>query len=89
METSHTIDVTSLDMEHLRAIEDVIGARLQQNQRLLISVTESEVTPDTTSTRSVQSLSDWTCIYNGLTDEQIDAIDRDVKVRSDLTRSLP
>jgi hypothetical protein len=89
MEISHAIDVISLDIEHRRAFEDVIGTPLQGNQRLLISVTEVGITTDTNNQRPVQSLSDWTNIYSGLTDEQIESIDRNLKTRSDLTRHLP
>jgi hypothetical protein len=41
--------------------------------------------------RPPQSLSGWTRVYNGLTDEQIETIDRDAKARANLTftRSVP
>ena len=83
METSHEIDVTALDAAHRRAFEDVIGTRLEQNQRLVISVTAPA------SPRSSQSLADWTGVYDGLTEDQVEAIDRDLKTRANLTRSLP
>jgi hypothetical protein len=87
MENILTIDVTKLDTEHRRALEDVIGAQLQGNQRLLISVTEAaQAFP--ASPQSKQSLSDWTGIYSGLTDEEIEEIDHDVNTRLDLTRHL-
>ena len=87
METTHAIDVTNLDPEHRRAFEDVIGARLQGNQRLLISVTDVNQSP-AASSRPKQSISDWTGIYKGLTDEQVEAIDRDANTRADITRYL-
>jgi hypothetical protein len=40
MEVSHEIDVISLDAEHRRALEAVMGTPLRRNQRLLISVTD-------------------------------------------------
>ncbi|MGO8751828.1 MAG: hypothetical protein ACLQNE_38285 [Thermoguttaceae bacterium] len=83
METSHEIDVMALDAAHRRAFEDVLGTRLEQNQRLVISVT-APVSP-----RSSQSLTDWTGVYDGLTEDQVEAIDRDLKTRTNLTRSLP
>ena len=83
MATSHEIDVMALDAAHRRALEDVIGIRLEQNQRLVISVTAPA------SPHSSQSLADWTGVYDGLTEDQVDAIDQDVKTRADLTRSLP
>jgi hypothetical protein len=89
METSHEIDVTSLDDEHRRALEDVIGTQLRHNQRLMISVTEVDVTPATDTPRRAQSISDWTSVYEGLTDEEVEAIDREVKTRANLSRHLP
>jgi hypothetical protein len=83
METSREIDVMALDAAHRRAIEDVIGTRLDQNQRLVISVTAPP------PPRSSQSLADWTAVYDGLTEDQVDAIDQDLKTRANLTRSLP
>ena len=39
--------------------------------------------------RSSQSLADWARVYDGLTDDQVETIDRDIKHRANLTRSLP
>jgi hypothetical protein len=36
-----------------------------------------------------QALEDWTNIYEGLSDEQVEAIDKIAKTRANLTRSLP
>ncbi len=83
MGTSHEIDVMALDAAHRRAFEDVIGARLEQNQRLVISVTAPA------SPRSAQSLADWSGVYEGLTEDQVEAIDREMKKRANLTRSAP
>jgi len=83
MDTSHEIDVTALDPAHRRAFEDVLGTHLEQNQRLVISVTA--LAPP----RSSQSLADWAGVYDGLTEDQVETIDRDLKTRADLTRSLP
>jgi hypothetical protein len=76
METSREIDVIALDAAHRRALEDVIGVRLEQNQRLVISVTSPA------SPRSSQSLADWTGVYDGLTEDEVEAIDRHLKTRA-------
>ncbi|MGA2064697.1 MAG: hypothetical protein ABSG86_07000 [Thermoguttaceae bacterium] len=83
METNHEVDVVALDTAHRRAFEDVIGAHLEENQRLVISVTAPA------SRRSAQSLADWTGVYDGLTEDQVEAIDRALKTRANLSRSLP
>jgi tRNA(fMet)-specific endonuclease VapC len=83
METSREIDVTTLDAAHRQAFEDVIGAHLEPNQRLVISVT-APAPP-----RLSQSLADWTAVYDGLTEDQVEAIDQNLKTRANLTRILP
>jgi hypothetical protein len=83
METSHEIDVMALDAAHRRALEDVIGTHLDENQHLVISVTAPA------SPRPPQSLADWTGVYDGLTGDQVQTIDRHLNTRANLTRSLP
>ncbi len=89
METSRQIDVTTLDAEHRRALEEVIGTQLGGNQRLMISVTEVDTTSAEVSPRRAQSIGDWTQVYAGLSDAEVEAIDRVVNTRADLTRHLP
>jgi hypothetical protein len=87
MEASREIDVTSLDAAHRQAFEDVIGTRLQRSQRLIISV--AEITATAGVARSAQSIDDWKKVYDGLSDEEVALIDRDVTTRANLTRNLP
>jgi hypothetical protein len=84
-------DVTALDEAHRRALEDVLGRQLQANQRLVINVLELELSPDAPAAgqRPHQSLADWTKVYEGLKDEQIERIDEIAKSRAKLTRHLP
>jgi uncharacterized protein YbaP (TraB family) len=89
MESSREIDVTSLDAAHRQALEDVIGTQLQANQRLIINVTDASAESSTAAARPAQSLEDWTNVYDGLSDEEIDEIDKIVKTRAKLTRDLP
>jgi hypothetical protein len=84
-------DVTALDDTHRRALEDVIGQQLLANQRLIIQVLDVDVSDGAgePGERPAQSLSDWTRVYEGLSSEEIDSIDRVAKTRSNLTRHLP
>ncbi|HEX3657882.1 MAG TPA: hypothetical protein VHV55_18990 [Pirellulales bacterium] len=82
------VDVAALGDSHRRALEEVLGRQLATNQRLIISVTELE-TPPAAPPRAPQTLQDWTNIYEGLSDEQVEAIDKIAKTRANLTRSLP
>jgi len=88
METDLKIDVAALDAPHRRALEEVIGRQLAANQRLLISVIEVEAPPPAVP-RPVQTLEDWTTVYEGLNDQDIEEIDQIAKTRANLTRNLP
>ncbi len=88
METSRIIDVMALDANHRRALEEVIGVQLQGNQRLTIDVTEISQPRTRETPRPRQTVQDWTNVYEGLTDEQIEEIDRIAKTRANLTRDL-
>jgi hypothetical protein len=81
------IDVVSLDPSHRRALEEVIGRELAANQRLTISVNDVAITSP--APKPVQSLNDWTGVYEGLSDTEIDEIDKILKTRANLTRPLP
>jgi hypothetical protein len=88
METSHEIDVTNLDDEHRRALEDLIGTELRRNQRLMICVTDVDATASGTPPLPAQSIGDWAKVYEGLSNEQVEEIDVEVNKRADLTRSM-
>jgi hypothetical protein len=88
METTLKIDVATLDAPHRRALEDLIGQQLRANQRLVISVMDV-VLPQTAAPSLAQTLEEWTGVYDGLTDDEIEDIDRIAKTRANLTRDLP
>ncbi len=88
MERYLKIDVATLDDPHRRALEEVLGRHLEANQRLNISVTEVNI-PSSDQTQPGQSLDDWTKVYDGLSDEEIESIDKIAKTRAKLTRNLP
>ena len=86
METERKINVATLDFPHRRALEEVIGQELQSNQQVLISVINLQTAVN--DNRPVQTLEDWTGIYDGLSEEEIEAVDATIKTRADLTRNL-
>jgi hypothetical protein len=88
METSLNIDVAILDVPHRRALEEMIGRQLAANQRLAISVIEG-ARPQAADARPAQTLDDWTHVYDGLSDEKIEDIDKIAKSRANLSRNLP
>lgn len=87
MESDLKIDVATLDAPHRRALEEVIGHQLAANQRLIISVTEVEM--PAADSRPAQTLDDWTKVYEGLSEQEIEEIDQIAKTRANLTRHLP
>jgi hypothetical protein len=83
-----SINVGSLDVPHRRALEEMIGRQLAANQRLIIHVAEMEI-PAEEPPQPAQSLDDWTSVYAGLSEQEIEAIDKIAKTRATLTRHLP
>jgi hypothetical protein len=86
MDTELRVDVAALDVAHRRALEEVIGCALGSNEQLVINVVSA---PRLEDDRPAQTLEDWTSIYDGLSEEQIEEIDRIAKTRANLTRDLP
>jgi hypothetical protein len=91
MESALNIDVAALDAPHRRALEDVLGKQLAAHQRLVISVIEVAPEPAEapTASRPAQTLDDWTQVYDGLSEEEVEAVDAIAKTRADVTRPLP
>jgi hypothetical protein len=87
MEKELKIDVTALDAPHRRALEEVLGQPLKANQRLLISVTDTQA-PEPETAPPPQTLEDWTRVYDPLSEEEIEEIDAIAKTRAHLTRNL-
>jgi uncharacterized protein YbaP (TraB family) len=75
----------------LPALEHIVGQALRDNQRLIIQTAEVELAPEAPAAgaRQPQTLDDWTKVYEGLSDEQIEAVDKIIKTRANLTRNLP
>jgi len=88
MESDLKIDVATLDTPHRRALEEVIGRQLAGNQRLIISVIDLPV-PSSCDPRPRQTLEDWTHVYDGLSDEDIEEIDKVAKTRANPARNIP
>lgn len=84
-------DVSALDEAQRHTLEHVMGRQLQSNQRLIISVSEIDLSQPTepSDERRPQSVEDWTRVYDGLSEQQIEEIDKIAKTRANLTRHLP
>lgn len=89
MGTLLAIDVTSLDAAHRSALEEVIGVQLESNQQLIIQVTERDAENEKPMVRRPQTIEGLPSIYEGLSDEQAESLERDINTRANLTRNLP
>ncbi len=84
-------NVRDIDAVDRNALEHVVGRQLHDNQRLIIQLSEIDASgaSEPAETGHRQKLEDWTRIYEGLGDEEIEEIDKIVKTRANLTRNLP
>jgi hypothetical protein len=81
-------NVADIDSGDRLALEHLIGKHLAENQQVVISVMEV-ATAESRPSNVLQTLEDWTHIYDGLGDEEIEAIDKIANTRANLTRNLP
>lgn len=88
MANAFTVDISTLHPDHRRALEEILGRELTENQQLQIDVIDGDQLAGKAS-RPVQDLDDLLHIYDGLTDEEIDAIDAIIKTRANFTRNVP
>jgi len=88
MATDLRIDVSALDPPHRRALEEVIGRPLAVNQQLTIGVSEAK-SASQEDTLPAQSLEQWTSIYDGLSADEVEAIDEIINTPANLTRDVP
>jgi hypothetical protein len=70
------------------AAELLLGHRLRGNEQLILQVLQLDVTePPKEDSRPAQTLPDWCNVYEGLTDEEIENIDRSI-TRCNLSRTF-
>jgi hypothetical protein len=83
--------VRNIETRERDALERVVGQPLHDSQMLIIQISEvgSESAISNGHAQQVQTLSDWTNVYEGLSGAQIDAIDNIIKSRAKLTRHVP
>jgi hypothetical protein len=87
MEMPLHIDVAALDQAHRRAVEDILGRALQPEERLIIQVASPHSNAPVGDPSEVLGL--LTHFYDGMSDKEIESIDREIKTRANLSRPLP
>ena len=84
-------NVRDIEAGDRHALEHVVGQALRDNQRLIIRIAEVDLSREVPAADShrPQTLADWTNVYEGLSEEEVEAVDKSVKERANLTRNLP
>jgi hypothetical protein len=83
-------NVTDLGPADRRALEHVLGVTLADDQRVIVTVVNPDVADQSVGGESpAQTLDDWTHVYDGLSNQEVEAIDAIARTRADLTRDLP
>ncbi len=80
--------VGELQANERSAAELLLGHRLRGNEQLILHVVELDVVaPPDNDAQLAQTLPEWCNVYKGLTDAEIDDIDKSI-TRCDMTRSF-
>jgi len=80
-------NVAEIDTADRRAIEHLIGTHLADHQQVIISVVNLDLkNPAESTVPASRAVPVWWNIYEGLSDEDIDLLDRAIGQRADLNR---
>ncbi|HEY2416104.1 MAG TPA: hypothetical protein VGI40_27930 [Pirellulaceae bacterium] len=81
--------VRELGESELSAAEQLVGHALHENQRLVIQIVSlDEPLKEHAAGTEQEQLPEWCNVYAGLSDEEIEALERAISRRLDLTRSV-
>lgn len=83
-----TRDVRDLNSDDRLAIEHVLGRPLGDNQQIAISVLGEETPAEKTTPSEHSALPEWCRVFAGMSEEEVEAIERVVAKRSDLSRTF-
>jgi hypothetical protein len=80
--------VRDIEIDERRVLEQVIGQRLEENQKLIIQVVSAEGRPVDVPDQPLRpgTLPEWCNVYQGLTEEQIADLEEVILQRADLAR---
>jgi hypothetical protein len=79
------VNVKDIGTADRRAIEHVIGQRLAENQQLVIYVVNLDMSASEPAADS-RTLPEWCNVYDGLSAEDVAALEQVVLTRADLSR---
>lgn len=83
-------DVDAMDNGERTAAERLVGHSLRDRQQLVIQVIDlADGLNESPSDADEDGLPEWCDIYAGLTDQEIETLERAISWRLDLTRPIP
>ncbi len=84
-------EVRDLKAPDRQAIEHVIGRTLSEDQKVIFQVVPASVGPAAAGgqpTPAPGQLPEWCNVFDGLTDDEIEAVDKVIRQRAKLTRPM-
>jgi hypothetical protein len=81
--------VRDIDAADRRALEHVIGRQLSENQKVIFQVVSLGGQPEAPATHDGASpgqLPAWCNVFDGMSDREIEDVDRVIRERANLTR---
>jgi hypothetical protein len=82
-----TLKVADIAPADRYALEHAFGVPLHEHRQVVLKVVEiSEPEPIATGKSEAPALPEWCNVYAGMSDEDVDRLDRAIRQRLDLTR---
>jgi hypothetical protein len=82
-------NVRDLQDNERSAAEQLVGHSVRENQRLIIQVTDIDLAGPEHKGETTQAgaeIPEWWNIYEGLSDEEVEKLDKAIRQRANLTR---
>lgn len=83
-----SFNVKDIATSDRQVLEHVLGISLQNDQQLVVQVVGPHDADEPTRAGKIAKLPEWCLLYEGMTDEEIEAFERTVLTRADLTREF-
>jgi hypothetical protein len=82
-----TRNVRDIPLNDRSALERVVGHQLRETQQVIVNVINLDVSSDVMAAIPPEAeVPEWWKIYEGLSDDEIDRLDKAIRLRANLTR---
>ena len=82
-------NVRDLDQSERSVMERVVGHQLRETQQIIVNIVNIDLAPaSSTIGDSVSDVPESWKIYDGLSDDEIDTLDAEIRQRANLTRQF-